>query len=188
MFRCYPRHSAGTRTPRAEPGSGGTVKRLGGWDAILLYNETPNLHQHTLKIAVVDASGCDDFGFDRFRQTLARRLHLLEPLRYRLVDIPGRIHREMWLENCDVDLDYHVRRLQVSPPGGRRELDDAIGGRCVHSAGPQPTAVGVLLRRGHGGQQICHHRQGPPRARRRRRLGQPDGPRAGSAERPTVRT
>jgi diacylglycerol O-acyltransferase len=103
------------------------VKRLGGWDAILLYNETPNLHQHTLKIAVVDAAGCEDFGFDRFRQTLARRLHLLEPLRYRLVDIPGRIHREMWLENCDVDLDYHVRRLQVSPPGGRRELDDAIG-------------------------------------------------------------
>ena len=103
------------------------MKRLGGWDAILLYNETPNLHQHTLKIAVVDATGCEGFGFERFRQTLARRLHLLEPLRYRLVDIPGRIHREMWLENCDVDLDYHLRRLRVSEPGGRRELDDAIG-------------------------------------------------------------
>jgi diacylglycerol O-acyltransferase len=100
---------------------------LGGWDAILLYNETPNLHQHTLKIAVVDASECRSFSFDRFRQTLARRLHLLEPLRYRLVNIPGRIHREMWLENCDVDLDYHVRRLQIGTPGGRRELDVAIG-------------------------------------------------------------
>jgi diacylglycerol O-acyltransferase len=32
------------------------MKRLGGWDAVLLYNETANLHQHTLKIAVVDAS------------------------------------------------------------------------------------------------------------------------------------
>jgi diacylglycerol O-acyltransferase len=103
------------------------VKRLGGWDAVLLYNETPNLHQHTLKIAVVDATDCDGFGFDRFRQTLARRLHLLEPLRYQLVEIPGRIHREMWLENCDVDLDYHVRRMQIRPPGGRRELDAAIG-------------------------------------------------------------
>ena len=57
------------------------MKRLGGWDAVLLYNETDNLHQHTLKIAVVDASDCDGFGFDRFRQTLARRLHLLEPRR-----------------------------------------------------------------------------------------------------------
>ena len=103
------------------------MKRLGGWDAVLLYNETENLHQHTLKIAVVDATDCEDFGFDRFRQTLARRLHLLEPLRYRLMDIPGRVHREMWLENCDVDLDYHVRRIQVEPPGGHRELDAIIG-------------------------------------------------------------
>jgi diacylglycerol O-acyltransferase len=103
------------------------LKRLGGWDALLLYNETPNLHQHTLKIAIVDASDCPDFGYDRFRQTLARRLHLLEPLRYQLVDIPRRLHREMWLENCDVDLDYHVRRLQIRPPGGHRELDAAIG-------------------------------------------------------------
>jgi diacylglycerol O-acyltransferase len=103
------------------------VKRLGGWDAVLLYNETANLHQHTLKIAVVDASECDGFGFDRFRQTLARRVHLLEPLRYQLAEIPGKLHHPMWLENCDVDLDYHVRRLQVNPPGGHRELDAAIG-------------------------------------------------------------
>jgi diacylglycerol O-acyltransferase len=106
---------------------GGALKRLGGWDAVLLYNETANLHQHTLKIAVVDASDCDGFGFDRFRQTLARRLHLLEPLRYQLADIPGRLHHAMWLENCDVDLDYHVRRMQIRPPGGHRELDAAIG-------------------------------------------------------------
>jgi diacylglycerol O-acyltransferase / wax synthase len=103
------------------------VKRLGGWDAVLLYNETPNLHQHTLKIAIVDASDRTDFGYERFRQTLARRLHLLEPLRYQLVDIPRRLHRAMWLENCDIDLDYHVRRIQIRPPGGHRELDAEIG-------------------------------------------------------------
>ncbi|GAC1407880.1 MAG: wax ester/triacylglycerol synthase family O-acyltransferase [Mycobacterium sp.] len=102
------------------------MKRLEGWDALLLYNETPNLHQHTLKIGVVDASDCDGFGFDHFRRALARRLHLLEPLRYQLVDIPGRLHRAMWLENCDVDLDYHVRRMQINPPGRHRELDAAI--------------------------------------------------------------
>jgi diacylglycerol O-acyltransferase / wax synthase len=74
----------------------------------------------------VDSSDCGEFGLDRFRQTLARRLHLLEPLRYRLVDIPARVHHPMWLENCDVDLDYHVRRMQVAAPGGHRELDAAI--------------------------------------------------------------
>lgn len=103
------------------------MKRLGGWDAVLLYNETPNLHQHTMKVAVVDATDCDDFGFDRFRRTLARRLHLLEPLRFQLAEIPAKLHHPMWLENCDVDLDYHVRRMQIKPPGGRREFDAAIG-------------------------------------------------------------
>ena len=103
------------------------MKRLGGWDAVLLYNETPNLHQHTLKIAVIDATDCPDFSYDKFRQTLARRLHLMEPLRYRLVDIPGKVHHPMWLENCDVDLDYHVRRVQIGAPGGHDELDQVIG-------------------------------------------------------------
>ncbi|MBJ7336449.1 wax ester/triacylglycerol synthase family O-acyltransferase [Mycolicibacterium sp.] len=103
------------------------MKRLGGWDAVLLYNETANLHQHTLKIAVVDATAVDGFGYDLFRRTLARRLHLLEPLRYRLVDIPGKVHHPMWLENCDVDLEYHVRRIRTAPPGRQRELDATIG-------------------------------------------------------------
>ena len=62
-----------------------------------------------------------------FRRTVARRLHLLEPLRYRLVDIPWRLHHPMWMEDCPVDLDYHLRRVRVPAPGGRRELDQVIG-------------------------------------------------------------
>ena len=100
------------------------MKRLNGMDAMLLYSETPNLHTHTLKIAIVDGS---DFTFEVFRHTLLRRLHRLDPLRYKLVDIPWRLHHPMWLENCEVDLDYHLRRVQVSAPGGRRELDELIG-------------------------------------------------------------
>jgi WS/DGAT/MGAT family acyltransferase len=97
-------------------------------DAMLLYSETPNLHTHTLKVAVVDATDFDgEFTFDVFRRTVADRLHLLEPLRYRLVEIPGRLHHPMWLENCQVDLDYHLRRVTVPAPGGRRELDAVIG-------------------------------------------------------------
>lgn len=105
-----------------------SMKRLNGMDAMLLYSETPNLHTHTLKIAVIDAAHYDgDYGFEAFRRTVARRLHLLEPLRYRLVDIPWRLHHPMWLQDCPVDLDYHLRRVRVPAPGGRRELDRVIG-------------------------------------------------------------
>jgi diacylglycerol O-acyltransferase len=95
-------------------------------DAMLLYSETPNLHTHTLKVAVIDANE-SEFSLDLFRDTLLRRLHRLDPLRYKLIDIPWRLHHPMWLENCEVDLDYHLRRAQVRSPGGRRELDDIIG-------------------------------------------------------------
>ncbi|OBK14920.1 diacylglycerol O-acyltransferase [Mycobacterium asiaticum] len=95
-------------------------------DAMLLYSETPNLHTHTLKVAVMDASGLD-FGFENFRAHLRRKLRVLEPLRYRLLDVPGRLHHPMWLEGSDVDLDYHLRRVQIPAPGGRRELDQVIG-------------------------------------------------------------
>ena len=104
------------------------MKRLNGMDAMLLYSETPNLHTHTLKVAIIDPSGSEsDFDFDAFRHHLLRRLHLLEPLRYKLVDIPWRLHHPMWLENCELDLDYHLRRVQVPAPGGRRELDTVVG-------------------------------------------------------------
>ncbi|MGE2715390.1 WS/DGAT/MGAT family O-acyltransferase [Mycolicibacterium litorale] len=108
------------------------MKRLNGMDAMLLYSETPNLHTHTLKVAIIDATAYDathdsPYCFADFRRTIARRLHLLEPLRYRLIDIPLRFHHPMWLENCDIDLDYHVRTVTVPSPGGRRELDEVIG-------------------------------------------------------------
>jgi diacylglycerol O-acyltransferase len=107
------------------------VKRLNGMDAMLLYSETPNLHTHTLKVAIIDASKAEDFdgefNYEAFRRHLRRRLHLLDPLRYKLVDIPWRLHHPMWLENCEVNLDYHLRRVQVPAPGGRRELDHVIG-------------------------------------------------------------
>lgn len=101
------------------------MKRLGAWDAVLLYTEAPNVHTHTLKIAVIDAQGTN-FDFDLFRRTVERRLHLLTPLRYQLIDIPWKLHHPMWCENVYVDLDYHLRRVVVPAPGGRAEFDAAV--------------------------------------------------------------
>src|ERR1700761_3893740 len=104
------------------------MKRLNGMDAMLLYSETPSLHTHTLNVVIINAVDVDGgFNFDLFRQTIQRRLHLLDPLRYKLVEIPFRLHHPMWLENCGIDFDYHLRRVQVPSPGRRRELDQVIG-------------------------------------------------------------
>lgn len=105
------------------------MKRLSGWDAFLLYSETPNVHMHTLKIAVIDLAGLGDrtFGINEFRRVLRERLYKLEPFGYQLVDIPFKFHHPMWREHAEVDLEYHVRPWRVAAPGGRCELDEAIG-------------------------------------------------------------
>jgi diacylglycerol O-acyltransferase / wax synthase len=105
------------------------VKRLRGWDAVLLYSETPNVHMHTLKLAVIELDDLKGrkFGVEEFRKVLHGRLYKLDPFRYELVDIPLKLHHPMWRENCEVDLDYHVRPYRVESPGGRRQLDQAVG-------------------------------------------------------------
>src|SRR3954469_5549666 len=97
-------------------------------DAMLLYGETPNLHMHTMKVLVVHPDDPDAaFCFDTFRQTVADRLHLLDPLRFKLQAVPWQLHHPIWLEDCEVDLDYHLRVVRVPSPGGRRELNQVIG-------------------------------------------------------------
>src|SRR5271163_1116396 len=83
---------------------------------------------HTLKVAVIeldpDSRGLD---LDSFRQVIGARLNKLEPFCYQLVDIPFKFHHPMWREHCEVDLSYHIRPWRLPAPGGRRELDEAIG-------------------------------------------------------------
>lgn len=104
------------------------MKRLSGWDSVLLYSETPNVHMHTIKVAVIELDADrQGFGIDAFRQVIGGRLNKLEPFCYQLVEVPYALHHPMWREHCEVDLDYHIRPWRLPSPGGRRELDEAIG-------------------------------------------------------------
>ncbi|MFW3115575.1 hypothetical protein MHAE_17590 [Mycobacterium haemophilum DSM 44634] len=94
----------------------------------MLYCESPNLHMHTLKVAVVKLDeDLRDFDIEGFREVIRGRLHKLEPLCFQLVGIPFKFHYPMWRERCFVDLTYHIRPWRLPAPGGRRELDEAIG-------------------------------------------------------------
>ncbi|MEY2566864.1 MAG: diacylglycerol O-acyltransferase / wax synthase [Actinomycetota bacterium] len=99
------------------------MQRLTGFDAGFLYMETPTLHMHTLKISVLDPSGVPGgYTFERFKEVLGERLHLLPPFRRRMVDVPLGLHHPVWIEDPDFDLDYHVRRVQAPAPGRLEDL------------------------------------------------------------------
>jgi diacylglycerol O-acyltransferase len=104
------------------------VERMTGLDAGFLYMETPTLHMHTLKIGVIDPVNVPGgYSFERFREELAKRLHLLPPFRRRIVDRPRGIHHPVWIEDPNFSLDAHLKRTTVPAPGGPREMDAVIG-------------------------------------------------------------
>ena len=104
------------------------MERLPGVDAGFLYMETPSLHMHTLKIAVLDVSAyAGAYSFDLLRDELARRLTLLPPFRKRVVAVPLAWHHPVWVEDPDFDIAAHVWRHQLPAPGSWEQLEDAIG-------------------------------------------------------------
>ena len=46
------------------------------------------------------------------------RIHLVPPLRRRVVRVPFGLHHPVWVEDPDFDLDYHLRRASLPAPGG----------------------------------------------------------------------
>ena len=103
------------------------MERLTGLDAGFVYMETPTLHMHTLKIGVLDPSTVPGgYTFERFREELGKRLHLLPPFRRRLVTVPFGLHHPVWIDDPDFEIDAHIRSRALPAPGGQREIDAAI--------------------------------------------------------------
>ena len=101
------------------------MKRLSGLDAAFLAAESERWPTHVACITVFDPADCPGgWEVERFKQSLADRLHLLPPFRWRLVDPPLSLGRPHWIEDPDFDLGWHIRRIALPHPGGRRELAD----------------------------------------------------------------
>jgi len=101
--------------------------RLTGADALFLYTETPQLHTHTLKVALVDATADPaGYSFAQEQEYVARRVRNVPPLRWRLLPTPFGLYHPLWIEDREVDLEFHVRRVAAPAPGGPKELADII--------------------------------------------------------------
>lgn len=107
------------------------MQRLSGQDAFFLYRETPTVLQHTIKVAVYEPA--ESLSYEETKASIARHLHLLPPLRWRLVRVPLALHHPVWIEDPDFDLGFHVRRAGVPAPGGPRELDEMISEIASHA-------------------------------------------------------
>ena len=108
------------------------MKRLSGTDALFLSMESPSWHQHVGGVVILDPAESSKFSFERMRDTLNDRLDFVPKYRWKLKEVPLHLDRPVWVEDPSFDINRHVRRIAVPPPGGRRELGELIGQLMSH--------------------------------------------------------
>lgn len=97
------------------------MKPISGIDANFLYLETPTLHMHTIKVALLDPGGTAP-SFDAIRRGLEARLDRLPPFRQRVAWVPFGLTHPFWVDDPDFDLRFHLARRRAPAPGGHHEL------------------------------------------------------------------
>jgi diacylglycerol O-acyltransferase len=99
------------------------MQQLSGLDTGFLSMETANTTGHVSMVGILDPSSCQPaLTLDALAEVVASRLHLLPPLRQRLVEVPFGIDRPYWVDDPEFDLDFHLRELALPPPGDDRQL------------------------------------------------------------------
>jgi diacylglycerol O-acyltransferase len=132
--------------------------RVAAADAFFLYVESAEVPQQVGGIGVLDVRDGAPSIAD-VRELMADRLPRLPRLAQR-ISPPGRFRRPRWADDPDLDLTWHVRTTTLPAPGGRRALEEFVGGLAssrldhdrplwqlwlVHGVGPGESAVVVLL-------------------------------------------
>src|SRR5438094_2200890 len=105
------------------------TERLTALDASFLYLEKPHLHMHVGGLAVFDPAGSPQgpLTFERLKDLTESRIHLVPRWRQRVLDPPLGIGRPVWADDPGFDVDDHIRRVAVAPPGGPAQLAERIG-------------------------------------------------------------
>jgi WS/DGAT/MGAT family acyltransferase len=104
------------------------MKRLSGIDATFLYMETPTAHMHVIGVMLLDTSTmAGGYSFDRFRELLDTRIHLMPMFRRRVVNVPLGLDHPVWIDDPDFDIENHLHRIGAPPPGDPRALADVVG-------------------------------------------------------------
>ena len=104
------------------------MRRLSATDSLALSVETSATPMQVGGLITLDASNAPDFGFERVRDLYAQRIAHVQKFTWKLKEVPLRLDRPMWMDRGgDLDIDQHLERIVVPPPGGPREVGVVVG-------------------------------------------------------------
>ena len=103
------------------------MKHLSGVDSAFLHLESPEMPMHIGSLNVLDLpEGYTGDFFEDTKAHIAARMHLAEIFTRKLALMPLDISNPVWVEDEDIDLDYHVRHVSLPKPGSNRQLQQYV--------------------------------------------------------------
>lgn len=102
-------------------------QRLSSLDASFLYLERPEAHMHVAGLSVFAPRDDGPLTYEDVAGVAEARLHLAPRLRQRVLRVPAGLYRPLWVDDDRFDLGFHLRRAAIPAPGGRQQLEHAVG-------------------------------------------------------------
>jgi len=104
------------------------MEQVGGLDAAFLYCETPTMHMQVCGLLLLDPSTMPSgYSYDRIRSMVFERLSEIPSVRQKLAKVPFNLGRPFWVDDPDLDIDRHLHRVVLEPPGDERSLANVVG-------------------------------------------------------------
>ena len=104
------------------------MNHLSGIDATFLYLETPEMPMHVGSLNLYDLpAGYTGEYWEDVKAHVASRMHLAPFFTRKLALMPFELANPVWVDDDDIDLDYHIRRVVLPKPGTLKQLEAYIG-------------------------------------------------------------
>lgn len=96
---------------------------LSAQDATFLAMDSPNSPWNGGIVLVYDRpAGAAGMTFQGVVDHFQARLHLMDVFRLKLARTPGNLARPYWVEDQNLDLEFHMRNIALPPPGDWRQF------------------------------------------------------------------
>ena len=103
------------------------MNHLSSTDASFLHLETPETPMHVGSLMLFELpEGYTGDYYEDVKAMVAKRRHLGSIFNRKLAQMPFDLADPVWIEDDDIDLDYHVRHVSLRKPGSMAQLEQLV--------------------------------------------------------------